>query len=439
MRTPIYDFLEKYAASGVARFHMPGHKGRGRLGAERYDITELTGADNLYLADGIIEESENNATRLFGTAHTFYSTEGSTLAIKAMLKLATGKNKRILAARAVHKSFVYAAALLDLDVEFIYGNDTCHYADSRISPDAVFAALREHTPAAVYITSPDYLGNISDVEKIAELCHQFGTLLLVDNAHGAYLNFLNPSRHPIALGADMCCDSAHKTLPALTGAAYLHISKMAPKDLVYAARGAMSLFASTSPSYLTMASLDLCNAYIEDSYSDRLKKTVSELFRVKRALGDAGISFLDTEPLKLVLPLSQFNLTLSDFYDHLSKCNIEPEMIDSEYAVFMVSPENTARELDRLSSSILSIPLNNGEKRDTPVGVIRPKRRVSIREAVFSESERVAVADAVGRICAAPTVACPPAVPIVISGEEIDGQAASLFSHYGLQYVEVLR
>lgn len=130
-------------------------------------------------------------------------------------------------------------------------------------------------PAAVYVTSPDYLGGMQDVAALAEVCHRHGTLLMVDNAHGAYLRFLRPSRHPLDLGADLCCDSAHKTLPVLTGGAYLHIAKTAPASLAENAKEALALFGSTSPSYLTLSSLDCFNG--ETDYPARLAETVERL------------------------------------------------------------------------------------------------------------------------------------------------------------------
>ena len=178
---------------------MPGHKGVGELGVEAFDITEIRGADVLYSADGIINESENNLTALYGTGHSFYSTEGSTLAIKAMLALVSlrvsGDRPLILAARNVHTAFIKAAALLDLDVEFIYPEREGHLCECRITPDDVREAVlsARKKPRAVYITSPDYLGNTLDVGGIAEVCRENGVPLLVDNAHGAYLKFLETS------------------------------------------------------------------------------------------------------------------------------------------------------------------------------------------------------------------------------------------------------
>lgn len=107
--TPIVDFVRRYAQSGTSRLHMPGHKGQSLLGFEPWDITEIKGADELYGADGIIAQSEANATRLFGTVHTYYSTEGSSQCIRAMLCLAlqaapaAGQRPVLLAARNAHK------------------------------------------------------------------------------------------------------------------------------------------------------------------------------------------------------------------------------------------------------------------------------------------------------------------------------------------------
>ena len=219
MTTPVWDFLKGYRREG--RLHMPGHKGAGPLGCERWDITEVAGADSLYEASGIIAESEGNAAALFGSGATFYSTEGSSQCIKAMLFLAlrhrpAGTPPVILAARNVHKSFVHAAALLDFEPLWLWPEEgTSSLCACPVTAEGLERALRAlpAPPAAVYVTSPDYLGNLADISALAAVCHAHGTLLLADNAHGAYLRFLSPSLHPLDQGADLCCDSAHKTLP----------------------------------------------------------------------------------------------------------------------------------------------------------------------------------------------------------------------------------
>lgn len=176
---------------------MPGHKGRIFLGAEPRDITEICGADSLFEADGIIAESEKNASNLFDTKRTVYSCEGSTLSIKAMLYLAAinreNKSERpvFVAARNVHRAFVYASAELDADVVWLTSKDNLSLCSCKISAEDLKETLSKQKvkPAAVYITSPDYLGNTADIAALSQIAHSFGVPLLCDNAHGAYLHF----------------------------------------------------------------------------------------------------------------------------------------------------------------------------------------------------------------------------------------------------------
>ena len=241
MTTPIVDFVRSYAQSGTARLHMPGHKGQSLLGFEPLDITEICGADELYAPEGIIAESEANATRLFGTAHSYYSTEGSSQCIRAMLFLAlqgapqNGERPVLLAARNAHKALLYAAALLDFDIRWLWPSAQAEGAlcSCPVTAEALTGALHAlaqqgNTPFGVYVTSPDYLGGVQDIPALAASCRAQGVPLLVDNAHGAYLRFLPQNCHPIAQGAAMCCDSGHKPLPVVTGGAYLHLGKHAP-------------------------------------------------------------------------------------------------------------------------------------------------------------------------------------------------------------------
>ena len=445
MKTPIADFARQYANSGVARFHMPGHKGVPLLGCEPYDLTEIDGADVLSQACGIIAESENNATALFDTAHTYYSTEGSTLCIKAMLRLVTqnmprATRPRILAARNAHKAFVYAAALLDLDVEWLYPEAPSHLCSCVITSAQVADALKNAAilPAAVYLTSPDYLGQKADLAAIAGVCDLYGVPLLVDNAHGAYLQFLKPSQHPIALGAAMCCDSAHKTLPALTGGAYLHVSKKAPSAYLNAARDAMALFASTSPSYLILQSLDLCNRYLANDYQKELCELTSRMTLLRKALRQQGIAVIDSEPLKLVLHAAAVGYTGDELAAYLRTRRIECEFSDGAYLVCMMTPQNTDEELQRLADALLALPLRAPHTTPFPLSPTPHVAAMTIREAILSPGESVDTAYAVGRILASPTVSCPPAIPIVISGERITEEDVKRFTQYGIDRVTVV-
>ena len=444
MNTPIADFLRRYAVSGVSRLHMPGHKGRAFLGCEALDITEIAGADALYEADGIIAESERSAASLFGSARTLYSTEGSSQCIRAMLRLcllarpSEAGRPVIVAARNVHKAFITACALLDADVCWLWpeGERTSLCA-CPVTAQTLARTLDSLSapPAAVYITSPDYLGNEADIAALSAVCHARGVLLAVDNAHGAYLRFLSPSRHPLDLGADLCCDSAHKTLPVLTGGAYLHIAKRAPASMTENAKQAMALFGSTSPSYLTLASLDLCNAYLAEDYAARLEQTASRLGCLRRELRALGWQTLPSDPLKVTIDAASGGLTGAQLAERLRAGGVECEYADERCLVLMATPENPEIDLSRILSACgqASRPMVC-----SPLPIVQAPRATSIRKAMLAPQELLPAAQSLGRICGAPTVACPPAIPVAVSGEIITEEAVRVFERCGVTSVSVV-
>lgn len=488
MNTPICDFVREYDDRHAVRLHMPGHKGVNVLGAEALDITEIEGADVLYHADGIIRQSEENASGIFGTSRTLYSTEGSSLCIRAMLYLvsmlakASGKPRaHIAAGRNAHKTFITAAALLGIDVTWMYSSGSEGLTACRLSAEETEQVIIGKHPDAVYITSPDYLGNTADIRGIAEVCHKHGCLLIVDNAHGAYLKFIPQSgsspdtaeytmpeqqqtlcrhaaenadaseydneygsdrmmrsMHPIELGADMCCDSAHKTLPVLTGGAYLHIAERAPKLWKESAEHALSMFASTSPSYLIMQSLDMANKIIADGYDELCRKLALRLSMLKRRLIDAGWELCGDEALKLCIASKSFGYLGTELAKLLEDSSIYIEFCDRDYAVMMFTPCTSESDIERLEEALLSI------KRREPIAEQPPKlsvgrRMMSIRDALMSEGELTDIDSAAGRVLAEPGVTCPPAVPIAVCGELIDEDAVSCFKYYGINEVKVVR
>lgn len=445
-RTPIADFVKRYQESNTVRFHMPGHKGKEFLGCERYDITEIKGADSLYEAEGIIAKSERIATELFGSGATFYSTEGSSQCIRAMLYLAivryqkkrTGERPVILAARNVHKAFIYAASLLDFDVIWLWpegGSESlCSCAVSEDTLQAAFETYGSRT-AGVYITSPDYLGGIADVSMFAKVCHAHDTLLLVDNAHGAYLHFLDNPLHPMDLGADLCCDSAHKTFPVLTGGAYLHLNTSAAKEMEAQAKHALCLFGSTSPSYLILSSLDLCNAYLYHEYRQRLHACVSTLEHIRTMLRMQGWYVENSDPLRITLRMPDGQNGV-DCAEKLRYHGMECEYADADYLVLMITPENEEDSLEKLVEVLGRNVREYGEKEMLPM--VKTTQVLSIREAMFSAAETVSVENAKGRICRTPTVSCPPAIPIAVPGERIEENALYLFSFYGIEAIDVV-
>lgn len=446
MKTPICDFVTEYKKSGKLRLHMPGHKGKDFLGIEGYDITEIDGADVLYNAKGIIRESEENAAKLFGTKKTVYSAEGSSLSIRAMLYLATlyakenGRKPIIAAGRNAHRVFMTAAALLDFEIAWIYPEKSEGIISCDILPEYLDAFLSDmaEKPVAVYITSPDYLGNIADIKGISAVCKRHGVLLLVDNAHGAYLRFLPESMHPISLGADICCDSAHKTLPVLTGGAYLHISENAPDMMSVHAENAMSLFASTSPSYIIMTSLDIANRYISDGYSEKLEDAVKSVEALKNRLIGYGFELIGNEPMKLTLSPKSMGYKGEEIADILSQNGVECEFSDPDFVVLMFTPEIGNDEIELAGNILLSIEKKKAITEKPPVLSIS-KRALTVREAVFSASEEIDIAECKGRILSSVAISCPPAIPITVCGEIIDENAIKCFEYYGVKNCRVVK
>lgn len=414
MNTPVADFLREYASSDMSRLHMPGHKGAPFLGCEHLDITEVDGADVLRRADGILRESQDNATALFGTRCTRFATGGSSECVRAMLYLATvcrSKNALpiIIAARNVHQTFVYGAALLDLTPVWLWPEQTDSVCVCPVTPQSLEKALSSLSapPAGVYVTSPDYLGNRQPIRELADICHKHETILLVDNAHGAYLRFLPESQHPMDCGADLCCDSAHKTLPVLTGGAYLHISRTAPVEFSRRADEALSLFGSTSPSYLTLGSLDLANPYLAGAYPAELCRAVAQLGSIKAALSRLGWYVAASDPLRLTIHASVSGISGEALAARLREHKVECEFADRDYLVLMATPQNSNADFDRVLSAF-GMPPAAPASSPAPLPAARCEAVLTPRQALFAPHETVPAAEAAGRICANPVVGFPP-------------------------------
>ena len=421
--------------------HMPGHKGAGILGFEGMDLTEIYGADELFAAEGIIKESEQNASSLFGCP-TYYSTQGSTLCIQTMCTIlcqdakSKGKKPKILAGRNAHRSFIHAAALLDFEIEWLYGNSD--YLSCKIHAEDLEKAIIESLPTAVYLTNPDYLGNLLDIQSLASVCKKHNVLLAIDNAHGAYLRFLEPSLHPIDLGADLCCDSAHKTLPVLTGGAYLHLSDSLNQVWKNDVKHFMEYFSSTSPSYLIMASLDAANKVLDTTFKNSLFECIQRVDGLKNTLVQYGYTILSGEPMKITISTKEFGYTGNEIANLLMECDIYPEFYDSDYIVLMPSPYNTKDDLKRLETCLCGI-----ERKpiliNKPPKLEQSKKAMNVRQALFSSSITLDVSKSLGQVCSSVTVSCPPAILPVIPGEVISESSIEVMKYYGIETVRVVK
>ena len=194
----------------------------------------------------------------------------------------------------------------------------------------------------------------------------------------------------------------------------------------------MALFGSTSPSWLTLSSLDLCNRYLSDGYPARLAETVKRLEAVKAALRRNGWQVEPGDPLRLTLRGDGFGVAA-----RLRAGNIEPEYADRDFCVGMATPENPPEELEQIVRALGA----NDLPAPAP-GLLPPGKCETVctpRVALFAPQETVPAAEALNRVCGAPTVSCPPAVPIAVSGERVGPEALELFEYYGIREISVLK
>lgn len=428
MNTPIHDFLQSYAEENTVRCHMPGGK------ANPFDITEIEGADSLFESGGIIRESEANAAKLYGAAETLFSCGGSTLSIQTMLALAKeydpSKN-RVIASRFCHKSLLTSCILLGLEIDWIFPNE---YLSCKISPQSVKDKINVNT-LCVFAQSIDYYGGESDIKGIAEVCREKNVPLLIDNAHGAYKVFTD--NHPLSFGADMTADSAHKTLPCLTGGGYLHISKNAPSLFSERAKETMSLFGSSSPSYLILDSLDLCNLHISDE-KERAKRVFDEIKSLKSALTEMGYALKESDAMRITIDANAYGYSGFALSDKFRKQGIAAEFSDLRYTVLLFSTSQPLSDFTRIIKAAENIvPLTP----ISPTVVSLPESAFAMppREAFFSLTEQIPVEKSVNRICADINTPCPPCVPLAAAGELITAQTADLLKLYGVKKIKVVK
>ncbi len=437
--TPLYQALAAHQKKGRASFHTPGHKGREGIFPPdllSLDVTELPDTDSLFEAGGPILQAEQEAAQVLGTAHTFFSAGGCTLCILAMLRLASldrppGKRK-ILAGRVLHRSAVQGMALLDLEPVWVLPRqDAGQHLAGRVHPEDVEAVLcREgDSIAAVYVTSPDYFGVLADIPGISAVCRRYDVPLLVDNAHGAHLFFTSPACHPLREGADMTACSAHKTLPVLTGGAWLNLAdgKYAPF-----ARDAMALFASTSPSYLILTSLDLCTRWAQDQARPAMQALQEKAAQVRCLAEDWGFVFPQgrTDPVRLALDVSAYGISGETAAEHFRGKGVEPEYADGTHVILIPTPMTREEEWARVEDALRSMPQGKAEREFTCPLPPLPPVVCSPREAVLRPSERIPLEQAVGRIAADPACPCPPGIPVVMPGERVTPEAAGFLQKY---------
>lgn len=291
-QTLLYTLL-KYKRRKMSSFHTPGHKNKFfKKLFNKLDYTELEGTDDLYNPRGAILETEKKASEIFGSGCTLISAGGCTLCIQAMLSVFCNKKSKILCSRVLHRSVINTMAILDLEPVFILPKvePVLNFSTQITVEDVEFYLKKYKDIKAVFLTSPDYYGNMADIKSISFVCKKYNVPLLVDNAHGSHLAFLKKNVHPLFLGADAAADSLHKTLPVLTGGALLHLKD---KTLYKKAKYFMEFFGSSSPSFPIMASIDLCLNWLKKHGKKEFLKLEEKVYLIKILAKNHGLLSLD--------------------------------------------------------------------------------------------------------------------------------------------------
>ena len=414
---------------GVYPFHMPGHKRNPEFLRDCPDITEITGADDLHHPDGMLRTLKTSLSCLSDTKYTLVSTSGSTPLIHTAITAAVKSKSCIYIARNCHKSVYNAVYLNSLTAGYIMPETipelNCYGA---VTPEAVEAALNKVAAAAVVITSPTYEGIVSDIKGISEVCHRFGAVLIVDAAHGAHLGlseYFPPSAR--SEGADIVIESAHKTLPCLTGAAMLHLctDRIPKKEL----ERAFSVYHTSSPSYPVLSSVHFAQRILRQRGKDlfRLQSDrLDNLYRNCSLLNALSLYRADNhDKSKIIINCSKSSISGFDLKKILLQdYKIECEMATKDYVLALSSVADTAYGFDKLSYALTQIDreLEGLDIENEPASFPVPLLKMPIRRALESEHEDIRQTDAIGRVSAVYAYAYPPGIPIVAPGEVITAE-----------------
>lgn len=445
MKRYLYESLKKYKRMDFSSFHTPGHKCNFNVLNKliSLDFTELLLTDSLYEATGIIKKAEDSLAKLYSTQKSLFSCGGNTLCIQAMLRLAVPNGGKILCDRTIHRSAVSAMALLGIEPIWVRRkfNKENRLFDM-LNLESIKKELASNSDIeAIYITSPSYHGILQDIKSISNECKKYNVPVLVDNAHGSHLMFLEKTLHPLEQGADLVADSAHKTLPVLTGGAWLHVNN---QKYVKKAKEAMSLFGSTSPSYPIMASMDICTDWLSTKGKSEFLKLEIRVLNIKKLAKEKGfyVPIKNSDPLRITLGVWNFGITGYEFRNYLYKFKIEPEFCDENYVVLIPSPFNSKQDWKRLKDALINIDkfYEKKEIKDTKVCEFKlPNKVIPLREALMNKSEVIDITKSKGRVAAGIVCPCPPGIPVVMPGEEIGDFEIEALKKYGVLEIAVLK
>ena len=470
----LYDKLAAYGQSDYYPYHMPGHKRNSSMGIPyalsesfKIDITEIDGFDNLHHPEGILKQAQERAAKLYGAEETFFLVNGSTCGILAAISAATDRHDNILVARNCHKSLYHAAYLQELQLRYLYPEQIAGYGISdAVAPSEVEKALEQYPKCrAVVITSPTYEGIVSDIKTISEIVHKKDKILIVDEAHGAHFGLAaNMPENAVKQGADLVIHSLHKTLPAMTQTALLHVNGQRVNRRKLCRY--LSIYQSSSPSYVLMASMDSCISYMEEHAAisfqklEKYYKNFIEQMKTCRyiRIGREDITakekyhFTAWDIGKLVisgvLPDGK-RMSGQYLYDILQdEFHLQMEMAADSYVLAMMTIADDEEGWQRLADTLQQIDDRIEEDADTISAAVRknqsvecgihPTVRIPIAEAIdkAQSGREVLLSEAAGETAGDFINLYPPGIPLLVPGEEVDVNMIEQIQEYqqlGLQ------
>lgn len=442
-KTPLLSAVEGYILQKNLRLHTPGHAGVGLLNFKAfsevlpYDITELDGLESLFESCGAIFESEVFAAKALQAKNVIYSASGSTPLIQSALSVARSLGRKIIFIGPVHKSAVNACILLDIMPIFTNFNE-------------VGSFLKQDDIGAVFVVNPTYYGEIFNVSELSKTCKELNIPLILDSAHGAHLQFISSVKQAFCRENPpaVVINSPHKTLPVLTGGAWAQVfdDRFSAKTF----KEHMSLFASTSPSYLVLLSLELCLSWLLSGGVDKLNTSASLSKKLADFLINMGFSLISNDPLRLTVSAQKFGCSGVELQKYLKKHGIAAEMADFNYLVLLLHPSLNAQDFEQIGIAFKEIfekiqPDKNVKKLEKSAKIseifedFAPKMEISPREAHLSNKETVLAENALNRIAAKLYGPTPPGVPLTVPGSKICKKTQKLLKNYGIFEVLVVK
>ena len=455
----LYRRLKNYSGTDYYPYHMPGHKRQlcGEMPQEimDIDITEIDGFDNLHAPEEILRRLQDEAAGLYGADESFYLINGSTCGILAAISAAVPRGGRLLMTRGAHKSAYHAAYLRNLTVSYLYPEMMEEYdIYDAVTPEQIAEALRQGpVPDAVFLVSPTYEGRIADIEKIANIVHSKGIPLIVDEAHGAHLGLAEGfAKNSCQCGADLVIHSVHKTLPALTQSALLHVNgNRIDRERL---RRFLHIYQSSSPSYVLMAGIDNALQQVRkqgDYLFARLQvnylKMLTELSECK------NLRFLPLDARqdigKLVILSPKAGLSGQQIYDILlKKYHLQLEMAAADHCLAMFTIGDSDEAYARMTEALLAIDRDisagkwqgqpeNRSTEDASLYQVRPVVRTSLADAWDAQKEEIPLSQAAGRIASDFVNLYPPGIPVLVPGEQVDEIHCRKLAEYSAEGLNV--